>query len=343
MRRLIRLGLAVGAAITSLAFTGSAWAAYAPSLTATSFSNKPGAATTILLGHFQSDTDDPTAKDTIYVPQGYGVNLTAPVGTKIGDVSGTVILRSGGNAKVAINPADSHIFADNPALYTAQAAQCTGVATHEAVWRLDVVIAGSPLHVPLYVDHVTTGPEAAFASAKIQLCLAGPIGTPVGAQLLEALFDVNGIFTNPSTAADRIWRGVFTPYTPGTPNPNPAGTVEGQAVVPGKVSLTATVKSLKHGRIIISGRLLVDNLIVRGATVEFYVGNKKVGQVKTNATGRFTFRKKIKKKTRFTLETIGVAELSSCPAPPIPGVPQGCKTATLSFFAQKNVTARRRK
>jgi len=338
MKGSIRLAIAASAALATLAFAGSAWAAYAPSLIATSISNAPGQQTTMLLGHAQGVDDDPTAKDTIYAPLGYGVTLGQAVGAKIGDVDATLILRGGGNAQVDVT---GEVIVDDPALHPNDPC-APGI--HGAVWKLNITVAGTPLTVPLYVDAVTAGPEATFASAKIQLCLAGPIGTPAGAQLLFALFDVNGVFRNPSNTTDRLWRATYTPYTPGTPNPNPGGTTEGQALVPGRVSLKLTVKSLKHGRIVISGRLLVSGQPFRGATVELYVGNRKVATVKTNGSGRFTVKKRIKKKTRYRSLVAYVADLASCPAAALPGVPQGCKTATISFVATSNsVTGRKRK
>src|SRR6266508_3100253 len=81
---------------------------------------------------------------------------------------------------------------------------------HQAIWSLNVTSAVSPLTVYLYVDTITSGPEAAFASVKIQLCLAGPIGTPGCAQLLDAFFDINGVFTNPTASGYRVWRSTFT-------------------------------------------------------------------------------------------------------------------------------------
>jgi hypothetical protein len=338
MRRFIRLAIAAGAVVSALAFSGSALAAYSPSLTVTSSRNAPGKPTAILLGHIQTAADDPTAKDTIYAPLGYGVNLSQAAGTKIGDVSARLILRGGGNAEVDV---EGQVIADNPALYTSN--PCAP-GLHAAVWKLNITVAGSPLTVPIYVDAVTAGPEAAFASAKIQLCLAGPIGTPAGAQLLFALFDVNGVFTNPPNTSDRIWRATFTPYVPGTPNPNPGGTTEGQALAPGRVALSVKSKSLKRGRVIVSGKLLVDGRPYRGAEVELYVGTKKVGSARTNAAGNYTFRKKIKKKTRYIVQTLRLAELAlPCPAPALPLVPQGCKTATISFYAFNFVTARRKR
>lgn len=344
MKRVIRFALIASVAVVSLAFTSSAWAAYSPSLTVTASSNKPGASTSILLGHIQDkNTDDPTAKDTIYVPLGYGVNLSQPVGTKIGDISGVLTLRDSGNADVALNASENHMFADNPANFTAQATQCTGQPNHEAVWRMDLTIAGSLLHVLVYVDHVTTAPENTFASAKIQLCLAGPVGTPLGAQLISAFFDVNGVFTNPATPTDEVWRGVFTPYVPGTPNPNPAGTTESQAIVPGSVGLTMKTKSLKHGRVIVSGRLTVDGQSFGGARVELYKGDKLIGHAKTNSKGNYTIGIKIKKKTRVLAEVFFLGALDGCPAPPLPGVPQGCQAASVSFFTFKIGTARKKK
>ena len=338
MSRLIRLGLVAGGVLVSLAFAGSALASYSPSLTATSSVNAPGKPTSILLGHIQSAADDPTAKDTIYAPLGYGVNLSQPAGTKIGDVSARLILRGGGNAEVDV---DGTVVADNPANHPND--QCAP-GLHGAVWNLNVTVAGTPLTVPLYVDAVTAGPEAAFASAKIQLCLAGPIGTPAGAQLEFAFFDVNGVFTTPSSTTDHVWHATFTPYVAGTPQPNPAGTTEGQAVVPGRVSLTMTTKSLKHGVVIVSGQLRVDGRSFGGALVELYKpgSSKRIGKARTKGNGKYAIRIKIKKKTLVLGQVLFLGDLQSCPAPALP-TPQGCKTATLSFFAVKIATARKKK
>ena len=176
---------------------------------------------------------------------------------------------------------------------------------------------------------ITAGPEATFASAKIQFCLAGPIGTPAGAQLEFAFFDVNGVFTNPANTTDRIWHATFTPYVAGQPKPNPAGTTEGQAVVPGQVGLTMTTKSLKHGVVIVSGRLVVDGQAFGGGLVELYKPGapSAIGKARTKANGKYSIRIKIKKKTRLLAQVLFLGDLPACPAPPLPGVPQGCKTA----------------
>ena len=325
MRRCIRLGLAAGAVVSALAFSGSALAAYAPTLAVRSLTGTAGQPTTVLIEHYQGLADDATAKDTIYVPPGYGVNLTQPVGTKIGDIGAILVLRQAGDAQVQVTGA---VTADSPANYPPASNQCTPGQSHEAVWRADVTVAGTPLRVPMYVDHVSAGPEAAFASAKIQLCLAGPIGTPAGAQLIDAVFDVQGVFTNPASSDRRVWRALFTPYVAGQPTPNPAGTIESQAWAAANLNLSLTAKRLKRGVVLLQGRLRVDGSGIWGPNVDIFSGSKRVGRTRLVSPGRFSFRKRIKRKTRFQARINSIGEFASCFAPAI-GAPQGCRTASL--------------
>src|SRR4051812_50166552 len=74
----------VVAALATLAFASSAFASFAPKLVASSLD--VGGPTR--LGVVVSNSDDPTAKVTIYVPTGYTVGTPAP-GTKLGDVTAT--------------------------------------------------------------------------------------------------------------------------------------------------------------------------------------------------------------------------------------------------------------
>jgi hypothetical protein len=335
MRGSIRLAITACAALATLAFAGSAWAVYSPLLTVTSISNKPGKPTTMFLGHFQNTTDDATAKDTIYVPLGYQMNLAQTVGSKIGKFSGGAILRSGGNTQPEFL---GDLVVDSPANYPPATNTCTPGQTHEAVWRIDFTLAGTPQSVAVYVDRITVGPEALFASAKLQFCLQGPVGTTSGAQVLFLLLDVQGVFTSPPNTSPRIWHATFTPYFPDTATWNEAGTTEGQAVSPGKVKLTLTVKRLKHGVVLLRGRLLADGKPFSGALMELYMPGKlsPVGKGRTNSNGGFTIRKRLKKKARFYALTVPVKALPSCPGPPI-GAPLGCTTATESFVASTGI------
>jgi hypothetical protein len=104
-----------------------------------------------------------------------------------------------------------------------------------------------------------------------------------------------------------------------------------------------TTKSLKHGVVVVSGRLTVDGQAFGGGLVELYKGSKRIGKARTKGNGKYTIRIKIKKKTRVLAQVLFLGDLPGCPAPGLPGVPQGCKTGSLSFFAFKIGTARRKK
>lgn len=341
MRRFIRLALVAGVAVTALAFTGSAWAVYQPRLIVTAVTNGPNKPTTMLLEHLQSAADDPTLKDTVYAPPGYQATLTQAPNTQLGTVDATVILRGGGNATADVT---GRVVADSPANWASLAALCTGTPTHEAVWRLDITVAGSPLQIPIWVDH-STGADAAFSSVKIQFCLQGPIGTPAGAQLLDAFFDVQGVFTSPANTADRVWRAVMVPFLPGTPQPNPSLTVESQSVVPGRVSFSLKSKSLKNGFVQITGKVLVNGQPGAGARVFFFKLpnlNKPYATATTKRNGTFVLRKRFKKRTVLAAVAVRAEDLGTCPVPPLP-TPQGCKTSTRSYGASAVVTARPRK
>jgi hypothetical protein len=304
----------------------------------------------MLLEHLQTANDDPTLKDTLYAPPGYQANLAQTPGTQLGTVDATIILRNVGNATAT---ATGKVTADSPANWANQdTLRCTGTTTHEAVWRLDITIAGTPLQIPIFVDH-STGADAAFSSVKIQLCLRSridPLNSP-GAELLDAFFDVQKVFTSPANTADRVWRAVMVPYVPGTTTPNPAMIVESQSVVPGRVSFSFKSKSLKRGFVQISGKVLVNGRPNARARVLLYNIrnlNKAIASTRTKRNGTFVLRKKFKKKTVLVGLAINAEDLGACPLPalpPPPGFPpnQGCKTATRSFGASAVVTARPKK
>jgi hypothetical protein len=331
MRTSIRLTLVACASLAALVFANAAWSAYEPTLLIAGSRQTLNSPAEILIGVAQgSRDDDPTAKIDISVPEGYSERLGAAPGTVIGDVVANVILRGAGNAEVEVT---GQVRADNPASHTTN--QCAP-GLHTAVWVLEVTLAGTPVRVPIYVDDVTTLPGV---SARIQLCLAGPIGTPSGSQLLSAIFTVRDVFTNPSRRAAHVWSALFTPYNPGSPLPNAAGTVEARAVVPLPVTITMTTR--RKGRVVtISGRVnLPGNAIP--AQVELWSGPsarrlRRVTRLRVRSNGAFTARRRVGRRTRIQfyqarLDTpfAGAEAFGYCQNPP-PRVPRGCVSATFS-------------
>ena len=345
MRFSARLALLACASLVALAVANAAWAAYTPSLIAAPVSHALGAKNTVFLGVAQARTDDPTAKIDIFVPAGYQENYSQAVGSTIGDVSAVLILRGAGDAEVTVT---GSVRVDNPAdpKYVSPAQNRCAPGLHTNVWVLNVSIAGTPLQVPIYVDDVTTIPGV---SARLQLCLAGPVGTPSNAQLLSALFAVRGVFTNPSARNVYTWSALFTPYFPGTPQPNAAGTVEGRALVPMPIRIALTAR--RKGKVVtLSGSVTLPGGLLP-SRLELWAGPsarrlRRVARVSVSGRGRFSARRRITKTTVFGLRV----ELVGAPIPlgvgcaGVSRAPRGCVSATMSIDARSNLrTVRIRK
>jgi hypothetical protein len=335
MRMSVRLALLACASLVALAAANTAWAVYTPRLVVAGTSHALNANNTVIIGVSQSANDDPTAKITINVPEGYQETLTQAPGTAIGIVQGTVILRGAGGAEVNIS---GTVRADDPSRYLNPAVnQCDKPAPvpHTAVWLLEVTIAGNPFRIPIYVDDVT---NVTGVSARISLCLAGPVGTPSGTQMLSAVFSVQGVFRNPSSAKVYTWSSLFTPYVPNTANPNLLGTVESRAIVP--VPIRLTTKARKVGRfVIVSGTITIPGQLVP-ANVQIWAGStprrvKRSGSARVTGVGRFSVRRRAPRgkvrfwfyQARIDLPAVDITQ-SSC-TPPSPA-PAGCVTATMT-------------
>lgn len=337
MRISVRLALFACASLVALVAANAAWAAYAPNLVVVG-SHQLGARTGVAIGVSQANTDDPTARITINVPAGYQETLTQAPGTRIGSVEGVVILRGAGNAEVGV---EGNVVADDPNKneYVNPAVNRCAPGVHSAVWVLTVSLAGTPVNVPIYVDDVTTVPGV---SARITLCLAGPIGTPSGSQLLSAAFDVNGVFRNPTSRAVYTWSGIFTPYTPGTPSPNALGTVEARALVP--LPVTVTLKAVKRGRnVTLTGSVSLPGVFIPSA-VQIWAGStarrvKRSGSARvSNSTTRFSNKRRAPRgkarfwfyQVRISISAVGGGQITSeaCKAPS--AAPRGCVSGTLT-------------
>ena len=177
----------------------------------------------------------------LYSPLGYETALTATPGQQIGMASALVKVGALGGARV---PVTGTVNAADPAQHTSN--QCSP-GPHSAVWTITVTLAGTPVTVPIYVDRITSGPEAAFASSRIRVCFNHPADrtrNPSGAQLLQVAFSTD-VFTNPNTLGIYRWVGTFTPYG-ANGLPNAAGSVQTQTVQRLPVQLSLAVKKVKR-------------------------------------------------------------------------------------------------
>ncbi len=248
MKKATRLALMAGAVFASLAFAGSALASFAPKLVVSSETPQAaGGGGSARIGVVISNSDDPTAKVSIYVPTGYQIGSPA-AGTKLGDVTATA---SAADLGGAVLPLTGELDAIAPTATTnAAAAQCQ--VTPSQTWDLHLTAAGQTLDIPMFVVASAAPETAAGYQTKLVVCLPPPdvpAGTPgratFGAKLLSASFTSSAI-TQPTSTGDYRWTSLWTPYNPGKGTPNAAGSVEVQSIrhIPTQVQLTVTKKNV---------------------------------------------------------------------------------------------------
>jgi hypothetical protein len=269
MKSSIRLALLVCASFVGLAFAGPALAKYEPSLTIEQTSYKPGAPFTADLFIAAADTDDPSAKLTIFSPVGYGVDLTKAPGTKVGSaVALAKIARLGG----ANLPLAGDVVVGNPADPTlmATSTKCTGSPNNQAVLVLNLSLQGqSPTPFPVFVNKV--GPVTTF-----QICVPYPevsSTNPSGVRILLLDATIKGVFTNASASNGYEWAAVFTPYDPTTKLPNLAGTIQWRTYVGLPSSLTLKKVKAKRG-FKLTGQLKVKGLNPKDVRLNLYSSKK---------------------------------------------------------------------
>jgi hypothetical protein len=325
MKTLLRLAVLAVAGTSALALAGNALATQKLSVSQT--------ATSLTIKVSQAQSDPQPAKIQIFVPTGYTINASQAPGTKIGTTTGTVFAR---DQNIPL-PLSGDVIVVPP---TTNAPGCDPV-THLAVWNLALSVAGQTINLPVHVDQ-TAGAEAALGPYKLVVCLAPsdvPQGTPgrspFGAQLLDALFTVENVFTVP--AGQTVWKTLTTPYTPGTGVPNVAGTVETRSIVSsGAVTLAGKVTSKSKRILRLSGRVTQAGAAVAGTQVSILVNGKARFRARTNAGGNYSLSlKKTGKKTTSTFQarvTVAERDITStgCASPTLPGV--ACVSATSSPF-----------
>jgi hypothetical protein len=334
MKRVVKLAVLAGAAVTALAFAGNALAVQKLSIAQTD--------TSLTIKVTQAQADQQPAKISIYVPSGYTINTSAAPGTTIGTTSGSIFAR---DANIPL-PLAGNVVVVPP---NTNAPGCA-TGTHLAVWNLALSVAGQSINLPVHVD-ATTGTETALGAYKMVVCLAPadvPQGTPGrspnGAQLLEANFTVNNVFQVPASSS--VWKAFTTPYAPGTGVPNVAGTVETRALAgSGTLTIKTRVTSKKKRTLRISGNLAQGGAGVAGSQVRLLLnGAASRFTARTSSAGNYSVvLRKTGKKSLTTFQaraTVPERDVTSslCAAPTLAAVP--CVSGTASGFTAVSAKVR---
>jgi hypothetical protein len=340
-----RPGVLAAAGIAALALSGNAFASYAPRLVvdpATPVIRGAGAVTVSLA---QAAGDQSTAAVTIYAPRGYRAALGKAPGEVVGTAAATGIVRGSTGPPLKLT---GRIFAGAPANY---ASSMCAPGPHRAVWLVALNGSGRSLIVPVYVDPVTQGPEAAFAALKLQLCLDSPDAPAVppaepspGLITLDLRFAAS-IWTNPTTTGTLVWRAFLTPYAAGTATADPAATVESRALLRQPTQLTLLGRLAARSTIVLYGRLLAGARQIANASVTLFAGRTAksqtaVASAKTTSAGTYSFSRKLRRTSVFrTRVDIPVRDATATGCAAASTAPAGCVTATLQPFHVLSSTA----
>jgi hypothetical protein len=349
----IRFLLSAAVGVCALAFAGTAFAAYEPSLLVAGTTHNLGASGPVVIGVGQDDNDDATAMGTIYSPVGYRVTLGQAPNTQLGTFSGVVKVGALGGARVNV---EGTVRADVPANYVSNS--CAPGA-HEAVWLIEFSVSGNAFRVPVYVDRITAGPEAAYASARMIVCLASPYvappqGSAQGASVIIAAFSIRSVFGNPSRRGSHAWNGVFTPYTPGTATPNPTNATQSTSYVrlPVQLSISAKRQRVKKRTFArVTACLTEAGTALRGITVNVLSsrtpGGKtaRVARGRTNARGCVTTRVRVKIKTIYLRASVSVSPRAAAGCSPTSGLAPRCSSPSIApafdLFSRTTLRVRR--
>jgi hypothetical protein len=354
MTRSLRAVLVAAAAVATLAFANGALAANTGSLSVfhTPMSLANAGATTIHVNVPQAT--DPIAAVNIYSGTGYTANLTQAAATGIGTVEATAFSRDN-NLTL---PLSGTVTTDNPASAANKAgsAQCTGLPQSQAVWVMNLSVAGQTLAIPIYVNATDGAPDQSLGGYRMSICLPPPDvpqGTPgrafQGAQLLDARLTLNGIFTTPTGGGLIKWESLFTPYNPGKGTANRAGTFEARAFVPLPIILGLHRSYvLKTNTWSLNGKVTEGGKAVSGITITIRRGPSATkltskSTTKTDANGNWKTAGHLtpKRTTFFQITTaVGVRDYTAtgCANPATLIAPAGCVSATLAPWNAKSTT-----
>ncbi len=347
-----RLGLGAALGLAVGTFAASASAAYTPKLIV----QAQGQQTTINVS--QDATDDSTARIVIYAPRDVSATLNQPPRTQIGSVRGLINILDLAPPAGVNQEFTGGITTVAPSEAPPTVALCAPGA-HDAIWVVSPTAAGASLEaIPMVVDRITTGPEAAFASAKITVCFRPPDipqGTPgrspSGARLLQASFTLLGVFTSPTGGSSLAWNALFTPYTPRVGQVNGAATAQAQSVrrsAPAALTLRGSLSRRgKRTFARLTGRLTGSP----GARVQLFAGNRSLGFVTASSTGAFSKTVAIKTTTSFraraSVAPLDVTSGGCSPAIPLTAtLVARCASVTAGFATtvqSKTVTVRVKK
>ena len=344
MRDALKLLTVCGSAAAALVLSAPALAAYtSPTIRVDNPSERiAGPASPVTINLTTSREDDPTARITLYIPQGYTGTLTPAPGTQIGTVRATA--QPLASPEIAL-PLQGVLRADAPANYLAAATQCLGPAPNfQSVWLivLESPTGGPQIVVPTFLTTPLGAAEGSVGQARLAICLPPPAVGSLAAKVYEARLTLTNILTNPTAGGSYRWVARFTPYASNTGPTNPAGTVEAQAIdtIPVRVNIRGGRYTKRTKRLTVSGTILESGEAVR-VFVNVLLNGRRVARVRSNARGAYRASIRIPRRGRYTLRATassGARTVQGCTPVLTPAVP--CTRTVVSGFTVTSANVR---
>lgn len=291
---------------------------------------------------FEFDADSsPPGRVSIYVPAGFQLYPTRPVGSNVGTATLYAADYSGGST--ARTAAEGEIRSTILTAQVEQAAQECSPGKHLAQWLVSLSILGQPVEVPIYLADVEAGDQAAKA-LRLDVCpapFAGDGTLPIS-QLQLALPDLEP----PTAHGSYLWRSVVTPLAPDrrTLLAGNAYELRSLVLVPHRLTLKGRYASahtaLLQGGLSALGspragvRIYLVKLLRTVTLGGSTTNDGYVASTRTKQDGTFKFRVTLRRSAGF----IAIAEDTSKACAGRSDAPHGCLSTTTAGVASDPVT-----
>jgi hypothetical protein len=338
----MRWSLFVAAVMTAfLVVAGSAGAV--PRLVVFQSSYLPAASTSVDAALLQGKQDRPVGK-VVLTLQGGNIDFSKPVGTTLGNAAAVATTAADSVFKGASVTFSGPVVVADPEAHLVDGTACTGSATHDGVWQLQLASQGQSLPLMLFVDRNTQSLQGRYI---VTLCAASPFvapdqgGAPFGAALSQLFLHLNvGLYRNSGGAGVYHWWGFVTPYLDGGSTLDANAGAETRALTPIPAALALWREHARRDTVRFAGVISLYDFGLAGARLDVYAGTNKnklrlVGHTsKVTKKGSYTYTRSSPARATFFQVTVGPLDVTNVPGDLFCGggseAALGCVSATLS-------------
>lgn len=282
--------------LLALVVNAPAFASTGAELEVYHYDTQPGHAEALDLYLDVAQSEPATSSATIYVPAGYTLNTSShAVGVSVG--AAAVKLYTGSTPVSGVN---ADIVVSDPSLHVGDAC---APGLHLAVWLVQFSAGGHNLEIPIYVDGASAE-LADKAAYTLRSCIPSPDALG-GLRVTELGLGLDrNLLTTPTHKGVYVWRALVTPYgSDGAPSASATTEVQTMVPLPQVLKLASRYDAKRHVAVL-SGSVTAAGVPRPGVLVRLLSSTDakfthvfSLGATQTNALGRFTLTKALKRTT----------------------------------------------